>query len=210
MGKLRPILFNTDMVRAILEGKKSQTRRICKVQPEFENPKLDWGESPPGHNRRYWWRGGKLELSYSFKSPAEVGDILWVRETFSPPYDTVDSKGREYLFAADYANSKSRKDLKGFWKPSIHMPFESARIFLRIKSLRIERLNDISEADAKSEGITVMNARFKDADGAYKTFTHAIHFMALWQTINGEESWNANPWVWVIEFEQISKEEALK
>lgn len=198
MSKLRPILFSTAMVQAILDGRKTQTRRVVKPQPEYTR-----GFVGPIH-----WIGDKdgKEIKCPYGEP---GDILWVRETWCPPHHLIPESG--YVYKAD--------DNRPFrWKPSIHMPFAAARIFLRVKSVRVERLHDISEADVIAEGIkSRVNRQVNQFTNIYattdeditKAFVAIQSFCSLWESINGPESWDANPWVWVVEFERISREEAL-
>jgi hypothetical protein len=200
MGKLSPISFNSDMVRVILEGRKTLTRRIVK------GTALEW-LAPDMFTPEFV---GNPE---NFLCPfGNSGDVLWVRETFNADHELIDN-GSKIYYAADYKGSKERKDLTGFWSPSIHMPFKAARIFLRIKSVRVEQLQDITEVDAIAEGIQILEPDeayfdYKEEAGSYATARGS--FTSLWEKINGESSWNANPWVWVIKFERISKEEALK
>jgi len=187
---IKPILFSTPMVQAILDGTKTQTRRVVKSRPHnslhlltIRNSQLQWDNKPCPYGK--------------------PGDILWVREKWlfqRSPY-------RGYVYAAEFSEAliKTQK-----WKPSIHMPFEVARIFLRIKSVRVERLKDISEEDAISEGCCLYGP-FGEYKGVlhpnggsmkYRAYSKATRaFECLWESINGDESWNANPWVWVVEFE---------
>jgi hypothetical protein len=131
----------------------------------------------------------------AFRCPfGAVGDQLWVRETFAGDY------GCGFIYAADHPNSDIRKgDLDDGeqtlrrWTPSIHMPRDASRITLEIVGVRVERLNDISEADAMAEGVT---------KGPLDPW-QSTAFMRLWESINGPESWAANPWVWVLEFKKV-------
>ncbi len=155
---MKPILFSTPMVQAILDGRKTMTRRIRKP----------------------------LTLT-----PYKPGDILWVRETWYQHYD------------GSYAYRASAPENTG-WKPSIFMPHEAARIFLRVTDVRAERVQDITEEDAKAEGCmpTILDGVvFISAKG---------EFHAIWDNLNAKRGfgWDANPWVWVISFEQISEQEA--
>lgn len=193
MKKLRPILFSTPMVQAIPEGRKTQTRRVVKPQPIDTNDVLNL-----------------VDNDLQYKCPyGQVGDVLWVRETVSRF-----SFGGCYAYKAD--NDPEDECTK--WRPSIHMPFEACRLFLKIINIRIERLQQIGRQDALSEGIREVVEledtkhertyyQYKFGGSEFRTPQNA--FMALWQSINGTESWDANPWVWVIEFKQITKEEAL-
>lgn len=168
---MKPILFNTEMVRAILDGGKTQTRRPVHS----------------AHLNRY-------------ASPKYcVGDILYVRETWGTWSPTFGTMPRIY-YRADYDAPDSI-----VWRPSIHMPKEAARIFLRVTDVKVERLQDITINDIEAEGIS--------ADYAEIALSNPDRgkFIKLW---NGTASdfdrygWDANPWVWVIKFERISKEEA--
>lgn len=183
---MKPILFNTQMVRAILEGRKSVTRRVVKPQPpataHASKVRSDYGWS--------FWEGNP-EKHY-MKPPFQAGDILWVRETWSP----VNVRPRRYIYKADVDRSIGEGvGLPLCWHPSIHMPREAARIFLRVTDVRVERLKDITATQAMNEGFTDWN-----------------DFVKLWNsTIKPKDlptyGWDANPWVWVIEFERINKEE---
>jgi len=157
----------------------------------------------------------------------QVGDVLWVRETWSKLIDHhVEPGTKGYVYKADMppgpnsASEIARQDYikAGFpyqWKPSIHMPFEAARLFLKITDIRIERLQDITEADAIAEGVYCY--RQDDPDQSdYRNYLHkgdddwglptaALSYETLWQKINGPESCNANPFVWVVEFSQTTK-----
>jgi hypothetical protein len=189
----RPILFSGAMVRALLDGKKTQTRRVCKPANEaalthvVECPYAQWGDED----------GDVL-----FKSPYGVfGDQLWVRETFCPiyPQDPSYNGGQpiEYDYAATYKHGNRLGDslgIKKVWRPSIHMPRAASRITLEITGVRVERLQDISEADAMAEGIT--HSTLNDP---------RVEYRWLWESINGPGSWDANPWVWCVSFRRISE-----
>ena len=177
----KPILFNTEMVQAILEGRKTQTRRAIK-DPYF-NPLIS-GE----------WK---------WNAPVQPGDIFWVRETWMAEY--------EYNGASDralYFYKASDPERKGLWRPSIHMPREAARIFLLVKDVRCERLQDITAEDAQAEGCEGF-LHYNPLLGCSET----VHnFKRIWNsTIKkndlSEFWWYANPWVWVIQFERIEKQQ---
>lgn len=193
---LKPMLFNTDMVRAILAGKKTVTRRVMKPQPKWSqlNMRWDWGDIA-------WWRDNwnAIESIPEKNKPLKVGDILYVRETWrvletsSPPrrcvieYKAGGTQTFDDVIALPTADGK--------WRPSIHMPKEAARIFLMVKSVRVERLQDITDEEIVAEGLEI---------GCY--------FDELWDsTIKPADrdtyGWEANPWVWVIEFERCEKPE---
>lgn len=190
----KPILFNTDMVRAILMGQKTQTRRVIKPQP-----------TRPRCNNIGWlgWNDGH---GYRMKSPCEAGDILWVRETWSTTdkcglYPNWPVGGIHYMYKADDPNCDAAKEAR--WYPSIHMPKEAARIFLRVKEVRVELLQAMNEEAAIAEGF---------ADSPAGTISPLTRFAELWdKTIKREDlrefGWHANPWVWIIEFERCEMPE---
>lgn len=197
--KERPILFSTEMVRAIIDGRKTMTRRVVKPQPIdhiSEVPRSIQNENDWG---KFLWEDeeGKSNLKYS--PYGQIGDVLWVRETWSPLVTGGDKNFYLVLYKADGSEPSSVG-----WKPSIHMPRFASRIFLRITNIRVERLNDITEEDAKREGVKPIDNGYKqylrtrlDKVTEYATYS----FMTLWESINGKGSWDQNPWVWVIEFE---------
>lgn len=190
---MKPILFNYEMTRAILDGRKTQTRRPIRF------PEGMTGRLPPSGERDYLYYPGGI------KRPAyQKGDILYVRETWAE--NTIPHSG-------NYAGIEYRADYYGGkepilrWRPSIHMPREAARIFLRVTDVRVERLWGIQPADICAEGVPI--GANDSADMAYESFA------ALWDgTIKPADrdrfGWEANPWVWVYTFERISKEEAEK
>lgn len=201
---MKPILFNTHMVQAIQEGRKTVTRRVIKPQPV--SPIYRMG--PSGAAGFFATQGGSLYIP-----EFQPGNILYVRETFQffPCFDCVKSMCDTtpltyedsdsvtegcWIYKADYTESDQKRVC---WHPSIHMPKEAARIFLRVKDVRAEQLQDITEAG-------------KTAEGMYAGWQH-YNFYELWDsTIKPSDrasyGWKANPWVWVIEFEQISRKEA--
>lgn len=188
---MKPILFNAQMVRAILEGRKTVTRRAVKF-PRGWNPKFT-GYIPDG---AVLYGSNNIPAA---KAPVQVGDVLWVRETWSR------METGQYLYKAD--NEKPISYLG--WRPSIHMPREAARIFLRVTDVRVERLQDITPDQIDAEGCK---------EWAYSATTGELlpsgpsWFKIAWDnTVKAKNmstySWDANPWVWVIEFERINKEE---
>jgi hypothetical protein len=192
--KERPILFSAPMVRAILEGRKTQTRRVVKDVPEWCR---DWGYTTFTPKGSISARGpvednvGEKFFRLKYGAP---GDRLWVRETWSHTGVGVWSIGAARLagrcgvvYAADI-DGKS----EGWW-PSIHMPREFSRITLEITGVRVLRLQDISYADAQAEGWPPWDA-----------FDPITWYSVLWRDINGAESWSANPWVWVVEFKRVT------
>ena len=223
--KEHPILFSGAMVRALLDGSKTQTRRVVKPQPISVIAQPGEGKVPawaivnqaPATGVCVNVCGNEDWLRCPYGKP---GDRLWVRETFLDTLGTgvehQDDSGtrHRYAFAADCApgsyGDQARKDYGLKWKPSIHMPRVACRILLEIVSVRVERLQNISEADAKAEGITPHEVRHFAIFGASAAERAAIYrdaavrpYRGLWQQINGVGSWDANPWVWVIEFKRV-------
>lgn len=186
--KSKPILFSTPMVQAIFDDRKTQTRRIIKPQPKDDLSFLGW--KLPEYVQVAFGRGVKTDSLHKFPF-GQVGDVLWVRETWQNSENNV-----YYHYKADFTEPG-----KG-WKPSIFMPKDAARIWLKITDVRVERLNDISAEDSQKEGITWNQG--EEWEAKYQN-AYSYKFKMLWESINGEESWNANPWVWVIEFERIEK-----
>ena len=179
--KERPILFSGPMVRAILDGSKTQTRRVAK---EFdEMPNLD------GILQRFPRQNGCRHGS--------PGDRLWVRETWAHERDGTgcpDDTGVLYR-ATDPGWDDEGTGLR--WRPSIYMPRWASRITLEITAVRVERLQSISEADARAEGVTP-NAFEQTSDN-----WGGVLYRRLWEQINGPGSWHANPWVWAITFQRL-------
>lgn len=173
-----PILFSGEMVRAILEGRKTQTRRVITVP--VSDAHAGRPHSPMVKHNGDWYKPHEW-------SPYGVpGDRLWVRETWAKPYVNCDA-----VFRADYKGAGILK-----WKPSIHMPRWASRITLDVVNVRVERVQDISEEDARAEGIDdgwLVREQFPEARIAYRY---------LWDSINAKRGygWATNPWVWVIEF----------
>lgn len=199
--KMRPILFSAPMVRALLADRKTMTRRAIK-KPE---PTLfpDWFASAswePDFGLVVKDKDGKGRGTWTRECPyGQPGDILWVRETFAT------DDGKTFWYRADGETYNHGLP----WKPSIHMPYKAARIFLQIKDIRVERLGAITKEDAQAEGLLKLNAsgRFV-VDQGEQYFGLADHdpravFRRLWESINGKGSWDANPWVWVVEFRRV-------
>jgi hypothetical protein len=194
--KERPILFSAPMVRALLDGRKTQTRRIAK--PGTVVP------IPPGLI-------GEVVLPCPYGQP---GDRLWVREThaFIWPEDypperlqdheiqyRADTDGK--CFAGEWPEEERDNEERPKWKPSIFMPRWASRILLEITDVRVERLQDISEEDARAEGVEISDEWTGCADDL--SGSHVKSYQFLWESINGTGSWDANPFVWVISFRGI-------
>ncbi|MCH9562454.1 hypothetical protein [Klebsiella pneumoniae] len=200
--KERGMIFNGEMVRAILDGRKTQTRRPIKwKQTRF----TEIGEREDGSK---WPWSEDAEHACDFWHPCPfgaVGDRIWVRETWASGLSTKSTLA--------YRATHKREDLEdGFydtikWTPSIHMPRWVSRILLEITDVRVERLNAISEEDARAEGIIdggCLNCGEPEPCGCANPEPDATDaFAYLWQSIYGQDNWNANPWVWVIEFKRV-------
>ena len=230
--KQRPILFKSSMVRAILSGKKTQTRRI--VKPHRSDDAFCLQDFNDGNG---WWPYRSYDGESPFMDGNEypipcpfgaVGDQLWVRETWQY-YDWTEdgmpciryATGNQTMWAenadesaedqweilsrpANYNIDNRASDRK--WRPSIHMPRWASRITLEITSIRVERLNDISEDDALSEGAIPINCdhvrQTCNEIGCYGDTAKAA-FRGIWESTGG--NWEANPWVWVIEFKRVEQ-----
>lgn len=195
---IKPILFNTEMVRAILDGRKDATRRIVKG---FIPDDAVWGYTaftPKGYiSCRGTFADGYGEKF--FKLPCEPGDILYVRETWKKALNG-------YYYYEDWQRDDIADITK--WKPSIHMPKEAARIWLKVTDVRVERLQEITAEGIRNEGISSMAVYVGDMEIALKEWEK------LWNsTIKKSDldcyGWDANPWVWVIEFDRCEKPEGV-
>lgn len=187
--KERPILFSAPMIRAILNGTKTQTRRVAKLTANGH-------VKEPGGHRRWHTADFDARLACPYGQP---GDRLWVRETWAH-----DDEDNALFYRADVgqggdADDWERNRLDGApryrWRPSIHMPRTASRITLEITSVRVERLQDISRGDAMAEGCPFPNMAKGDDPRQW--------FRGLWESINGPESWQADPLVWVVEFKRL-------
>ena len=210
--KERPILFSGEMVRAIMEGRKTQTRRIVKPQPvDIDNGNVSWyGRSGEGFSNT----PADVMVEMELCPFGTVGDRLWVRETcciaprlFSEPDETcvIDAEGfkRYVSYKADGHPEFAMRDYGLKWTPSIHMPRWASRITLEITGVRVERLQLISEEDAKAEGIESLRDKCQSLADFDESVTNNDLFRSLWKSIYGPESWNENPWVWVVEFKEV-------
>ncbi|WDZ97932.1 hypothetical protein Herbaro_09180 [Herbaspirillum sp. WKF16] len=231
----RPILFSAPMVRALLAGEKTQTRRIVKPQPLDDFPRrgsVDFDGFLPYEDVAQWSAeaagGGAFKTEVQECPHGTVGDRLWVREAFSGPYHQHGQPPSTWNQSSPIWHWADGNPDAGDWtppKPSIHMPRWASRILLEITGVRVERLQDISEQDALAEGIEknwtgdpsegqngfgtigwvpdcgwINYMEDMDGDPAY---TPRDSFRSLWQSINGRDSWAANPWLWVVEFRRI-------
>lgn len=201
--KERGMIFNAEMVRAILDGRKTQTRRIMKNQPAGDYP-----ETPAlirNVGTGFQWHGLYGESSI-FNCPlGSIGERIWVRETFRVHSRATDVA--TLVYRASVRNSWTEQTHRvpvavcnkpatpEKWTPSIHMPRWASRITLEITDVRVERLNSISDSDASKEGCCI--ADMESGDCLSDVFTR------LWTSIYGDDSWQANPWVWVIKFKRV-------
>lgn len=191
----RPILFSAPMVRAILAGTKTQTRRVIKPQPPSNCVR------PMAYEGTWTWEYMRHGVHLGPDCPyGKPGDTLWVRETWGlMGLGGVAARPTPLfkpglVFAADSTERPLR------WRSSIHMPRWASRISLRVTSVRVERVQDISEEDAIAEGVEGY-----DPEACWNAGTRSARmvFRDLWVSINGAESWEANPWVWVVGFERV-------
>ena len=197
---IKPILFNTEMVRAILDGRKTCTRRICKDANECTVPDMDFYNS----DRRTYAVHNFVDKEHTEQlSTAErtcpicTGDILYVRETWKEA-----PKG--YYYYEDWQKDDIADVTK--WNPSIHMPKEAARIWLKVTDVRVERLQEIPGEDLIKEGIDLFQSNYVRV--AFDKFTNIWNYTIKKSDLD-RYGWNANPWVWVIEFELCEKPEGV-
>ena len=197
---VKPILFNTEMVKAILDGRKSCTRRVVKI-PSYIQKQENGSYTLFAEGSCYQNKCLEGVIDY-IKRPYQLGDILYVRETWG--FDK-----NMWLYKADFTDEAIEK-LQSImrWNPSIHMPKEAARIRLKVTDVRVERLHDITTEQILKEGLYI-DKNFQAREDVKETGLH-LHFMKLWDsTVNKQDldkyGWNANPFVWVIEFERCEK-----
>jgi hypothetical protein len=188
----RPIIFSTPMVRALLEGRKTQTRRVLRPQPHWV--------SVSGFGQRMSWNG-TTGMVHAHRLPYITGDRLWVREAI----DKTSEPG-DVFYRADYeaAHGDSGKGLG--WRPSIHMPRRASRLTLTVTDVRVQRLHDISEADAVAEGV---ESGMTSHGLMWKAYGHEpncwvdsarLSYIRLWDSLQGTGAWDANPWVVALTF----------
>ncbi len=211
----RAILFSAPMVKAILAGRKTQTRRIVKPQPwPINDEERALGAPADSH----WWPSNKCRSMVTINEMGALGpyggrgDRLWVRETWGL-LDTLPSDGPENATLFYKATDGERRDLRHqLWRPSLFMPRWAARIFLKITAVRVERLQDISEADARAEGVRPIFERFPEWSRDQRITSgelaadaeHRASFAVLWDELNGNRAlWVTNPFVWVVSFERV-------
>lgn len=224
---IKPILFNTEMVRAILDGRKSCTRRICKDANEYVVPDMDFFNADKRtyavHNFADQEHTEKLSIAER-TCPICPGDILYVRETW------YKSPSR-YMYRADYSDTekfyRDGKEIEMKWHPSIHMPKDAARIWLKVTDVRVERLQEMKPVNVIKEGAypdcwdclnTYGESGSQCCYGTEEQCSQCDEVMMEWEklwnsTIKKPDlyryGWDANPWVWVIEFERCEKPEEV-
>lgn len=234
--KERPILFSGPMVRALLDGSKTQTRRVAK--PKLAEM-LEWfggksvddddrtldellGQCTEENGLRVWCADYPEEGSEVIRSPyGQPGDQLWVRETWAGPLiQSVaweEAEGISKFMYPEFCEYKADggptpefldqdENLVCRWTPGIHMPRWASRITLEITGVRLERLQDISEADSISEGIVRQGSgwrHYSSANAGECMRFPKNSYRSLWESINGPDSWDSNPWVWVVEFKVV-------
>lgn len=201
----RAINMHETEVRAILEGRKTQTRRVVQLSDDmFDSVTPMIGL----RDEKRFWRfafsvDGATQTEDVLCPHGTVGDRLWVREAWAPAEAALPLLPG-VLYRADYHTGLEKRDGDEKWRPSIHMPRWASRITLEITGVRVERLQEISERDARSEGVdTMRDMRFAAPLGNLHSGACRLNFIDLWQSINGPESWSANPWVWVVEFKVV-------
>ncbi len=220
--QMKPILFSTPMVQSILAWNKTMTRRIIKPQPLNEVTDIiklgnEWVSAYPN-------RKATKPFDYKVKSKYQIGDILWVRETHYRYGKWVKNgltkSGKQKWMFTPYKGlvnfcypdnpppvieRNAYRKIGWYKRPSIFMPKIVARIFLKVTDIRVERLNDMDEWDACSEGIEIgENQYYRNyLTNEFSELTATQSYETLWEKINGFESLNSNPWVWVISFERI-------
>lgn len=209
----RPILFSTPMVQAILEGRKTQTRRIVnfkRIAKQSGCTKGTLAYSDTFHSWAVFDGNGDADLFLVDCPYGKVGDVLWVRETWQRQAVWVDDEygwngwhsAPFYVYKADGAELPKDSVAFGKWKPSIHMPKSACRLWLKITDIRVERLQDITWQDCQAEGV---KPKLVNPGSMFNTISYSQAFEELWCKINGDQSWNYNPFVWVLEFERSDR-----
>lgn len=221
--KERPILFSGPMVRAILEGRKSVTRRVVKRPPTYPDAFMDMEPRMVGSECQWFVKGAEAAYNSWHCAQGGAGDRLWVRETL------VRTDGDPWCYKADNQPvmvDKSHEAEMLVWAHhkeqdhcvSIHMPRWASRLTLELTEVSVERLQDITEADARAEGIQVLplqsaddpSAWWQSAPGVHQDRTARGSFIQLWDSINGKKHpWKSNPWVWVERFANITGKKEL-
>ena len=210
---MKPIIFSTEMVKAISKEQKTQTRRVIKdganrtpqnIEREKFYKMVNALNNKPFFGAGFYkdsdvfeCKGEILTDAVYFKCPYKPGDVLYVKETWGK-----DENG-EYVYRTNYGTTEDDSFPPSMfkWKPSIHMPRDTARLFLRVTNVRVERLQDITEEDARAEGVNGIPR----STVLYPNDDYIYPFKQLWNSLNQKRGygWETNPWVWVYEFEGI-------
>lgn len=207
---IKPILFNTEMVRAILDGRKTCTRRICKDASEYTVPDMDFynAEKRTYAVHNFADQEHTEQLSTAERScPICPGDILYVRETwYKSPL--------RYIYRADYSDTekfyRDGKEIEMKWHPSIHMPKDAARIWLKVTDVRVERLQEITGQDVLKEGLNShVHPQASYFDGNQREMFEKLWNSTIKKSDLDRYGWDASPYVWVIEFERCEKPEEV-
>jgi hypothetical protein len=215
-SKMKPIIFSAPMIRAILGSRKTMTRRVMKPQPIMDDSGM-W------HWKDCQWMDGGLGFPASGiddYAPYKPGSTMWVRETWTTPeysgvfpdWDLDEYPGPyDYWYKADVVERGKEYVASLRWRPSIFMPREAARIFLRVTDVHAERLQDITEEDTVTEGVgdpyDYQHPSYYDTPQMQDVLYHRAAFAGLWDRLNAKRGygWDADPWVWVYEFERITE-----
>ncbi|MDR3543255.1 MAG: hypothetical protein P4L69_20185 [Desulfosporosinus sp.] len=215
----KPILFSIEMVKEILAGRKMKTRRVVKHQPPLNNSFVHGrviSSTEPKNEGCVGWGSNEGCITHYCKMPYDVGDVLWVRETWRPKGAWSGScRGCEIEYRAGGENEIIHGEVmavpsrKTPWKPSILMPRAFARLFLKVKGIRVERLQDITEEDARNEGCFLPSHSVEDGTLIGDSVTM---FKIIWNNLNAKRGfgWDVNPWVWVVEFEKMEAEKDVQ
>lgn len=217
----RPILFSDAMVRAILDGRKTQTRRMVKPQPSWISEAWHWVCKKLDAGYCHTRAEALMRLMLPHCPYGQPGHRLWVREAHAL---MLHADGERVHYRADGDNPVDWRGNPLRWTPSIHMPRWASRILLEITGVRVERLQQITKKDALAEGVTQRGAHYsmdwsgvgkptgiRNVDGTRALATEAYlgndnaigAFATYWENLSGPNSWNANPWVWVVEFKRV-------
>jgi hypothetical protein len=196
IAKPKPILFSGPMVRAILAGNKTQTRRVIVPQPPagYDSPRR-WFHAPTGRSGFLWWPpGGDLHRGYLAYPPYQIGDLLWVREAWG--------RFRQSGALCWKADDPHALGSSNHWRSPMHLHRENARLWLEVTDVRLQHVQDISEEDAIAEGVERSEGdRYLPGPCDYARWA----FFELWNQIHGSGAWDKNPWVWVYTFKQVEK-----
>lgn len=221
MSRVLPILFNTDMVQAILDGRKTATRRLVKKSQCTLIRKKE--PSDLKAEDRFAPFDGMTDaelIASTYKPPCDPGDIMYVRETweFLPCIECMDEGPACHIDPVVYDDGSCESEgcfvyrashprpERVSWAPSIHMPKEAARIWLKVTDVRVERLHDMTLDDFLSEGIVIRPEAFNDPENAY--LQARSEFARVWDSTIQKSQTDLNPWVWVIAFERCGKQES--